>query len=96
MAAIDINIKKVQDANTRLPAVRAELLTQKEHIRMLKWKIPMEIQERRYIGERLTDILRDLSRAEERMKELYHVTEGAVVQYRNTEKKITANAEKFR
>lgn len=95
MTTINIDIKKVQSANYDLPPTISNLSIQKKYIRMLKQQIPAEIQNRRYIRERLDAALRELDRAGQQLDSIYRVTESAVEQYMDMETRLTANASKF-
>lgn len=95
MAVINIDIKKVRNANYDLPSMISNLSTQKKYISMLKWRIPSEIQDRRNIRERLDAALQEIDRAEQRLDDIYKVTGSAVTQYMNMEANLTANASKF-
>lgn len=95
MAAINIDMKKVRNANYNLPPMISNLSVQKKYINMLKWRIPSEIQDRRNIRERLHSILRELDRAEQQLNDIYKVTGSAVTQYMNMETNLTANASRF-
>lgn len=95
MAAINIDIKKVRNANYNLPSMISNLSAQKRYINMLKWRIPSEIQDRRGIRERLDAVLREIDRAEQQLNDIYNVTGSAVKQYTNMEASLTANAARF-
>lgn len=95
MAAINIDIKKVRNANYDLPSMISNLSAQKKYVNMLKWRIPSEIQDRRNIRERLGSVLRELDRAEQQLNDIYKVTGSAVTQYMNMETSLTANAARF-
>lgn len=95
MASIDIDIKKVRNANYDLPPIISNLSAQKKYISMLKWRIPSEIQDRRDIRGRLDAALRELDRAGQQLDSIYRVTGSAVVQYMDMETRLTANASKF-
>lgn len=95
MAAIKIDMKRVRDANDHLPSMLSVLSEQRMYIRMRRGGIPPEIQCRSHIRERLDDILRELDRAEQQLKEIYSETENAVIQYSEMEAKLTAVAERF-
>lgn len=96
MAAINIDIKKVRNANYSLPPMISNLSAQKRYINMLKWRIPSEIQDRRKIRKRLNSILREIDRAEQQLNDIYKVTGSAVTQYMNMETNLTVNASMFR
>lgn len=49
MAEINIDMKKVRNANYNLPSVISSLSVKKRDINMMKWRIPSEIQNRRNI-----------------------------------------------
>jgi len=95
MAAININVKKVRNANYNLPPIISNLSAQKRYLNMLKWRIPLEIQDRRDIRERLNSILKEMDRVEEQLNDIYRVTGSAVTQYMNMETKLMANASRF-
>lgn len=95
MASIDIDIKKVRNANYDLPPIISNLSAQKKYISMLKWRIPSEIQDRRDIRGRLDAALRELDRAGQQLDSIYRVTGSAVVQYMDMETRLTDNASKF-
>lgn len=95
MAAIDIDIKKVRNANYNLPPMISNLSVQRRYLNMLRWRIPSEIQDRRNIRERLDHILREIDRVEQQMNDIYKVTESAAAQYANVETNLTANASRF-
>lgn len=95
MAAIDIDIKKVRNANYNVPPMMSNLSAQKRYINMLKWRIPSEIQDRKEIRERLSAAGRELERIEQQLNDIYKVTGSAVVQYMDMETKLTANASRF-
>lgn len=95
MAAINIDIKRVRNANYSLPPMISNLSAQKKCVNMLKWRIPSEIQDRRGIRERLDSILREMDRAEQQLNDIYKVTGSAVTQYMNMETRLTANASRF-
>lgn len=95
MSAIQIDIKKVRNANYNLPPMVSNLSAQKKYISMLKWRIPSEIQDRRNIRERLNAVLRELERAEQQLNDIYKVTGSAVTQYMNMETNLTVNASRF-
>ena len=95
MAEINIDIKKVRNANYNLPPMISSLSAQKKYVNMLKWRIPSEIQDRRNIRERLNSILRELDRAEQQLNDIYKVTGSAVTQYMNMEANLTTNASRF-
>ncbi len=95
MAAINIDIQKVRNANYNLPPMISNLSVQKKYINMLKWRIPSEIQDRRNIRERLHSILREMDRAEQQLNDIYKVTGSAVTQYMSMETNLTANASRF-
>lgn len=95
MASIDIDIKKVRNANYDLPPIISGLSAQKKYISMLKWRIPSEIQDRRDIRARLDAALRELDRAGQQLESIYRVTGSAVVQYMDMETRLTTNASKF-
>lgn len=95
MAEINIDIKKVRNANYNLPPMISSLSAQKKYVNMLKWRIPSEIQDRRNIRERLNSILREMDRAEQQLNDIYKVTGSAVTQYMNMETNLTANASRF-
>lgn len=95
MAAINIDIKKVRNANYNLPSMISNLSVQKKYVNMLKWRIPSEIQNRRNIRERLNSILREMDRAEQQLNDIYKVTGSAVTQYMSMETNLTANASRF-
>lgn len=96
MADINIDIKKVRNANYNLPPMISNLSAQKRYVNMFKWRIPSEIQNRKNIRERLDSILREMDRAEQQLNDIYKVTGNAVTQYMNMDNKLTANALKFR
>ena len=95
MAAINIDMKKVRNANYNLPPMISNLSVQKKYVSMLKWRIPSEIQDRRNIRERLHSIFREMDRAEQQLNDIYKVTGSAVTQYMNMETTLTANASRF-
>lgn len=95
MSAINIDIKKVRNANYNLPPMISNLSAQKKYVSMLKWRIPSEIQDRRNIRERLNSILRELDKAEQQLNDIYKVTGSAVTQYMNMETNLTVNASRF-
>lgn len=95
MSAIQIDIKKVRNANYNLPPMVSNLSAQKKYVSMLKWRIPSEIQDRRNIRERLNAVLRELERAEQQLNDIYKVTGSAVTQYMNMETNLTVNASRF-
>ncbi|MDE6015304.1 MAG: hypothetical protein K2H41_06400 [Acetatifactor sp.] len=95
MAAINIDMKKVRNANYNLPPMISNLSVQKKYISMLKWRIPSEIQDRRNIRERLNSILQEMDRAEQQLNDIYKVTGSAVTQYMSMETTLTANASRF-
>lgn len=95
MAEINIDIKRVRNANYDLPPIISNLSAQKKSISMLKWRIPSEIQDRRNIRERLDAVLREMDRAEQQLNDIYKVTGSAVTQYMNMETNLTANASRF-
>ena len=95
MPTININIKKVRNANYNLPSMISNLSTQKKYISMLKWRLPSEMQDRRGIRERLDSILREMDKAERQLNDIYKVTGSAVTQYMDMETKLTVNASKF-
>lgn len=95
MAAINIDMKKVRNANYNLPPMISNLSVQKKYISMLKWRIPSEIQDRRNIRERLNSILQEMDRAEQQLNDIYKVTGSAVTQYMSMETNLTANASRF-
>ena len=96
MAAININIKKVRNANGNLPPIISNLAAYKKNISMLKWRIPSEIQGKRNIGERFNIILHEMDRVEQQLNDIYKVTGSAVTQYMRMETNLTVNASKFR
>lgn len=96
MAEINIDIKKVRNANYNLPPIISNLSAQKKYVSMLKWRVPSEIQDRRGIRERFVSVLRELDRAERLLNDIYNVTGSAVTQYMNMETNLTANASRFR
>lgn len=89
MAVINIDLKKVKNANYNLPPAISNLSAQKRYINMLKWRIFPEIQDRRNIRERLEDVLREIDKLERQLGEIYHVTETAVSQYTDMEIRLT-------
>lgn len=95
MSAIQIDIKKVRNANYNLPPMISNLSAQKKYVSMLKWRIPSEIQDRRNIRERLNSILREMDKAEQQLNDIYKVTGSAVTQYMNMETNLTVNASRF-
>ncbi|MCM1026246.1 MAG: hypothetical protein NC432_07405 [Roseburia sp.] len=95
MAEIKIDIKRIRNANYDIPPMISGLAAQRRYLNMLKWKIPEEIQGRRNIRERLDTVLRELEKAERQLDDVYRITGSAMAQYRDTEKKITANASRF-
>ena len=95
MPDVDIDIKRVRNANYCLPSVVSNLAAQKKYINMLKWKIPSEIQERRDIQRRLDDIIKRIEKEEERLNAIYKVTGSAVQQYISLETTLTRNASRF-
>lgn len=95
MAAINIDIKRIRNANYNLPPMISNMSVQKKCVNMLKWRIPSEIQDRRGIRERLDSILREMDRAEQQLNDIYKVTGNAVTQYMNMETRLTANASRF-
>lgn len=95
MTAINIDIKKVRNANYSLPPMISNLSAQKKYINMLKWRIPSEIQDRRNIRERFHFILQEMDRAEQQLNDIYRVTGSAVAQYMNMENKLTVNSSRF-
>lgn len=95
MATINIDIKRVRNANYNLPSMISNLSVHKKNLNMLRWRIPSGIQDRKGIRERLDSILREMDRAEQQINEIYKVTGSAVTQYMNTETKLTTNASRF-
>ena len=95
MAEINIDMKKVRNANYNLPSVISSLSVQKRDINMMKWRIPSEIQNRRNIQGRLNSILREIEKVEQQLTDVYNVTGSAVAQYMNMEAGLTTNAAKF-
>lgn len=95
MAEINIDMKKVRNANYNLPSVISSLSVQKRDINMMKWRIPSEIQNRRNIQGRLNSILREIEKVEQQLTDVYNVTGSAVAQYMNMEVDLTTNASKF-
>ncbi|MCM1056108.1 MAG: hypothetical protein NC517_00650 [Firmicutes bacterium] len=95
MARVNIDIKKVRNANYELPSMISSLSAQKRYVSMLRWKIPSEIQDRRNIRERLGTVLREMEKAEQQLNDIYRVTGSAVTQYMNVETNLSANAAKF-
>lgn len=96
MAAINIDIKKVRNANGNLPQMISNLSVYKKDISMLKWRIPSEIQGKRNIEERLNIILCEMDRVGQQLNDIYKVTGSAVTQYMRMETNLTVNASKFR
>ena len=74
MAEINIDMKKVRNANYNLPSVISSLSVQKRDINMMKWRIPSEIQNRRNIQGRLNSILREIEKVEQQLS-LIHISE---------------------
>lgn len=95
MAAINIDMRKVRCANENLPSIIADLSEQRRYIRSLKLNIPLEIQEEKYIGERLNTVLREIDRAEQQMSKIYSIAANAVIQYSSTEKNLMINALRY-
>ena len=95
MAEINIDMKKVRNANYNLPSVISSLSVKKRDINMMKWRIPSEIQNRRNIQGRLNSILREIEKVEQQLTGGYNVTGSAVAQYMNMEADLTTNASKF-
>lgn len=95
MAQINIDMKKVRNANYNLPSVISNLSAQKRDVNMLKWRIPSEVQDRRRIRERLNSVLKDIEKVEQQLNDVYKVTGSAVSQYMNMEANLTVNASRF-
>ncbi|MCM1191142.1 MAG: hypothetical protein NC123_03070 [Butyrivibrio sp.] len=95
MAKVNIDIKKVRNANYNLPPMISSLSAQKKYVGMLRWRIPSEIQDRRNIRERLNAVLREMEKAEQQLNDIYKVTGSAVTQYMNVETDLSANAARF-
>lgn len=95
MAEINIDMKKVRNANYNLPSVISSLSVQKRDINMMKWRIPSEIQNRRNIQGRLNSILREIEKVEQQLTDVYNVTGSAIAQYMNMEAGLITNASKF-
>lgn len=95
MAEINIDLRKVRNANYNLPSVISNYSAQKRNLNMLKWRIASEIQDRRHIRERLDSVLREMDRGERQLNEIYKVTGSAVTQYMKMEDKMTSNASMF-
>ena len=70
MAEINIDMKKVRNANYNLPSVISSLSVQKRDINMMKWRIPSEIQNRRNIQGRLNSILREIEKVEQQLTDV--------------------------
>ena len=95
MAAINVDMKKIKNANYNLPSMISSIDTQKRYVNMLKWRIPSEIQDRRGIRERLNSVSRELDKAQQMLSGVYNVTGSAMTQYANMEKTLTENAARF-
>ena len=95
MSAINIDIRKVRNANYELPPIISNLSAQKRYVNMLKWILLSEIQDRRHIRERIDFVLREMEKAEQQITEIYKVTGNGVTQYGIMEINLMANADGF-
>lgn len=95
MSAINIDIRKVRNANYELPPIISNLSAQKRYVNMLKWILLSEIQDRRHIRERIDFVLREMEKAEQQITEIYKVTGNVVTQYGIMEINLMANADGF-
>ena len=95
MSAINIDIRKVRNANYELPPIISNLSAQKRYVNMLKLILLSEIQDRRHIRERIDFVLREMEKAEQQITEIYKVTGNVVTQYGIMEINLMANADGF-
>ena len=95
MPDIDIDIKRVRNANYAVPAMISALSRSERTVNLLKWRIPAEVQERRNIKARLELVSRELKRAQELLNDIYTVTEGGIDSFTVVEHELENKANLF-
>lgn len=95
MADIKIDLKKVRDANAKVPGMISSLEGSERKTGLLKWRIPEDIQSRTDVKARLDSVVSDMEKAERMLKEIKETVGGAVTSYSNADKRRNKEAAKF-
>jgi hypothetical protein len=95
MTDIDINLGELYRANQKIPPVISQMEGVLRDVRLMRWRIPQEIQDRRDIRYRLENLIRDMDFIRNKLEAVNRTAEDVVVQYLETDRKNKKNAEKF-
>ncbi len=95
MSTIKIDIKSVRTSNYTLPAELAKISGVKRSIGLLKWRVPEEVQNEKEIKKRMEELNKQLEVAERELQDIYDVVNCCLIQYSDTEKNLSNNADLF-
>lgn len=86
MAVIDINIGEVSNVNTQLPRHMVTLSGVRRELEILRWRLDQEIMNQNYMKERYGNILREISKVEEKINDVHNFISSAIMQYEELER----------
>lgn len=95
MSQIYVNCREIRDANYKLPPMELKAVSVKRRICRLKNNISEDISEQYEIGRRLHQICRQIGELEEKIDQLYQVTDYCMMQYEEAEYENVKNAKAF-
>lgn len=95
MPKIYVNYREIRDANYMLPRMESKAISVKRRIHRLKNNISQDISEQYEIGQRLYRVCRQIGELEEKINQLYQVTNYCMMQYEEAEYENVKNAEAF-
>lgn len=86
MAVIDINIGEVSNINAQLPRHTVTLSGVRRELEILRWRLDEELMNHNYMKERYGNILREISKVEEKINDVHNFISSAIMQYEELER----------
>lgn len=86
MAVIDINIGEVSNINAQLPRHTVTLSSVRRELEILRWRLDEELMNHNYMKERYGNILREISKVEEKINDVHNFISSAIMQYEELER----------
>lgn len=95
MSKINICLSEVRNANYRIPSLVSKLDNVKSAIGLMRYRIPKDVIEKYDIKQRMNNVYQELNSLEQKLDEIYDVTNSCVDQYLYTEQVNNKNAKLF-
>ncbi len=95
MSRIYVNISEIRNANYGMPSLSSKADNVKRAVGLMRYRVIAEVAARYSIKERLNDVYREIGKIEEKMDEMYAVTNSCVEQYDQTERENSHNIDQF-